>query len=359
MDDENLNKTYSEYREKLWKYTTGSLPKKEKEFLKEHLARCESCRAMLEDVRDRPPEGAETLPLPGRIPLPRGFRLIEKIGSGGMGAVYKAHQSSMDREVAIKVLSSELAQKQEFVSRFLREAKAAAKLSHRNLVRVFDVGKNENGEFYYVMEFIKGKTLQKLIKLKKRISVEDVLDYIIQIASALMHAWEEKIIHRDIKPENIMIADEDDIAKLTDLGLAKQTDDAGAALTAYGVSMGTPDYMSPEQVRDTAGVDYRSDIYSLGVTFFHAITGRTPFDAKGAVETMALVVEGKWEWDTIEKRQIPKPVRAVIGKMMARKPSDRYETYEELIRALEKLHSTSRVPPPRRRSFSKKPPRRR
>ncbi|TET31279.1 MAG: serine/threonine protein kinase [Planctomycetota bacterium] len=352
-------KIYPSYREKLWQYTVGRMSAQEKAFFKEHLVRCKLCKIILEDVKDHPPESAETLPMPGKVALPRGFRLIERIGIGGMGSVYKAHQASMDREVAIKILAPELAKKEEFVNRFLREAKAAAKLSHNGLVRVYDVGKTDDGRYYFVMEYIRGRTLRSIIKTRRKLLLHELVEYIIQVASALEHAWQEKIIHRDVKPENIMITDEEGMAKLTDLGLAKKTDDESAALTQTGIAMGTPDYMSPEQVRDTANITYLSDIYSLGATFFHCLTGRKPFTGKSAVRIMAEVMEGEWEWTAAEKKTVPRPVRKIVERMMALKPGNRFQTHAELIGVLSELRSTGVVRAPRRHLKRGKRPRRR
>src|SRR5688572_13390287 len=196
-----------------------------------------------------------------------GYRLLERLGGGAMGTVYKARQLSLDRDVAIKILSPELAEDPEFVQRFLREAKAVARLNHANIISGIDVG-DADGVKYFVMEYVDGSTVASLLRRGGSLDEERALLVAQQMARALDHAYKNQLVHRDLKPENVLIT-RDGIAKVCDLGLAK-LEDAAAGADA-GHRMGTPDYISPEQARGDANVDIRSDLYSLGATLYHML----------------------------------------------------------------------------------------
>ncbi|MEK7466427.1 MAG: serine/threonine-protein kinase [Planctomycetota bacterium] len=199
-----------------------------------------------------------------------GYRLHEEIGRGQSGRVLRAVQISMDRVVALKILHPRLAEKADIVSKFVREARVVARLSHPNVVQGIDVG-CANGVHYFVMEFVEGATLRGLLQPGRPLDERYALGVAIQIAKALQHAHENGLVHRDVKPGNILIA-RNGAAKLADLGIAvTQGGGADGALT------GTPAYMSPEQVRGTGDIDIRSDVYSLGATLFHLLTGGPPF----------------------------------------------------------------------------------
>src|SRR5689334_7378163 len=212
-----------------------------------------------------------------------GYELISKIGQGAMGTVYKAKQVSMDRVVAIKVLSSKYSKDRVFVERFLREARAVAKLNHENIISGYDVGES-NGHHYFVMEFVDGAPVTALMKRDGRIDEQKCLRIGIQVARALSHAHKHGIVHRDIKPENVMLTATGG-AKLCDLGLAKQTK-GDADVTMDGTSVGTPNYISPEQARGEEKIDIRSDIYSLGASLYHMAVGSPPFSGANPMVVM-------------------------------------------------------------------------
>ncbi len=255
-----------------------------------------------------------------------GYSILARVGRGGMGAVFKAIQLSMNRLVALKILPIALAKNRTYIRRFLREAKSAGQMNHPNLTRVYDVG-SYRGVFYFSMEFVEGATLLDLIKSEGRLDVETATDIALQAARGLRHAHSRSIVHRDIKPENIMIAT-DGTVKITDMGLAKRTDSADHDITVTGQVIGTPCYMSPEQITDPKAVGPRSDIYSLGATFFHMITGERPFLGENSAQTMLKVVGEEPDWP---RGQVPAPVLRVVKRMMAKAPLRRYVSSDELI----------------------------
>ena len=200
----------------------------------------------------------------------------ELIGQGGMGFVYKAKQCHLDRDVALKILHSELQQDPTFAKRFEREAQALAKLNHPNIVTVFDSGHTEAGDYYFVMEYVDGVNLRDVLR-GGRLEPEKALAVVPQVCTALQYAHEQGIVHRDIKPENILIDSRGQV-KIADFGLAKLLDPSphNEDLSYLGQRMGTANYMAPEQVRDATDVDHRADIYSLGVVFYEMLTGELP-----------------------------------------------------------------------------------
>ena len=204
------------------------------------------------------------------------FVIEQYIGGGGMGCVYKARDATLHRPVALKVLSKNR-DNQETISRFINEAESAARLNHENIAQVYFAAE-EGGIHYIVFEFVEGVNLRAIVEQEGTLSPEAALSYALQIAAALKHASERSIVHRDVKPSNILVTSEERI-KLIDMGLARITkpDETRADLTATGITLGTFDYISPEQARDPRTADARSDIYSLGCTFFYMLTGRPPF----------------------------------------------------------------------------------
>jgi serine/threonine protein kinase len=204
------------------------------------------------------------------------MEILELIGQGGMGAVYKARQGKLDRIVALKILDPSLSESEEFITRFNQEAQALASLSHPNIVQVFDYGQS-NGHFFIAMEFVDGVTLRDIMTTN-RLDPADALRYVPQICDALEFAHSEDVIHRDIKPENILI-DKRGNLKIADFGLAKMVGSKNKGTTQFtesGRVMGTPHYMAPEQFKDMSTVDHRADIYSLGVVFYEMLTGDLP-----------------------------------------------------------------------------------
>ncbi|MHC4817754.1 MAG: serine/threonine-protein kinase, partial [Planctomycetota bacterium] len=203
-----------------------------------------------------------------------GYKLIEKIGAGTMGVVYKAKQVSLDRVVAIKILSPRHSRKADYVELFLREARAVARLNHPNVISGIDVG-DEDGVRYFVMELASGQPIGQLLLRGGALDEERVLPIAVQITRALDHAHEAGLVHRDVKPDNILVT-KNGTAKLCDYGLAKTKPEKGRPL-------GTPNYISPEQARGDSTVDIRSDLYSFGATLYHMLTGRPPFDGNAKV----------------------------------------------------------------------------
>ena len=207
------------------------------------------------------------------------YQLIRQMATGGMASIYEALDTRLDRKVAVKIMHSHLAQDEQFVERFIREAKAAAALSHPNIVAVQDQGWNQNGSpaIFLVMEMIEGHTLREYLNEQGKLSVADGIKFLLPVLSALSAAHKIGIVHRDIKPSNIFILPNGHV-KILDFGIAKLFGQ-GNEMTQTGTQMGTPVYMSPEQVKADKSIDHRSDIYSLGVTMFYAFNGKPPYNA--------------------------------------------------------------------------------
>jgi len=257
-----------------------------------------------------------------------GFEVLECLGQGGMGTVYKARQVSMDRIVALKVLPPKLAKNEAFVQRFVREARSAARLNHPNIVQGIDVG-HAGGHYYFAMEFVDGVTVKDLIQREGRIEEKKALNIIGAVARALEHAQEHGIIHRDIKPDNIMITRKG-VVKLADLGLARSTEKPDT-LTVEGTALGTPYYMSPEQVRGETDIDTRADIYALGATLYHMFTGEFAFDGPNAGAIMAKHIAEPLPSPKEKTPALSRAACELIERMMAKDPADRPQTPTELL----------------------------
>ncbi len=260
--------------------------------------------------------------LPGDVL--KGYELTERIAEGGMGAVFRARQVSLDRTVAVKVLKPRLAKDKSFLRRFQREARAVAKLDHRNIVRAIDVGASR-GWHYIVMEFVEGPSLQSVLDKSGVMNERDAIRVVWQILAALRHAHSNGLVHRDVKPDNILLPPGGD-AKLCDLGLAKETEGDGTRLTVVGTAMGTPHYVSPEQAAGAEDVDVRSDIYSLGATFYHMVCGRPPFVGGGAVSLMARHITEAVTPVQMHNGALSDGVAHVIETMLAKDRDERYAT---------------------------------
>ncbi|MFH0888509.1 MAG: serine/threonine-protein kinase [Planctomycetota bacterium] len=263
-----------------------------------------------------------------------GYKILGILGRGTMGTVYKAIQLNMDREVALKILSPHLVSNVQFVMRFFKEARSVAHLNHPNIIQGIDVGES-NGIHYFAMEYVEGKNLGDIIKQKGPMVEQKAATIIFKVAQALNHAYKNNMVHRDIKARNIMITDKGGIIKLCDLGLARLIIEDHAQHKETLV--GTPGYISPEQARAEPNIDIRSDIYSLGVTFYFCVTGELPF--KGA--TIAIVISKHLNEQPIPPKQknpkISNAINTIILKMMAKKREDRYQTPSELISDLKRF----------------------
>jgi len=292
----------------------------------------DECRALVERV-----ERAA-----GRRVAIGGFQILERIGRGGMGAVYRARQLSMDREVALKILARRLARSEPYVKRFIREARAAAKLDHPNIVQGIDVGRS-GGYYYFAMEFIDGETAAQRLKRDGPMDEKAALNIALQVAQALEHAHSRaNIIHRDVKPQNILITHQG-TAKLADLGLARQTLQADAAITYSGVALGTPDYIAPEQIRGEMNLDGRCDIYALGATLYHLLVGRPPYRGETANVTMAKHLTDPVPDPSRERAGLSPDTCNLVHKAMQKEKTARFQTAEAMVGALRHaLHQVDR-----------------
>ena len=260
------------------------------------------------------------------------YELIEPIGVGGMAAVIRARDVHLDRLVALKILPPEMATDAEIVKRFEQEARAAARLDHENIARVYDCGA-EQGLSFIVFEFVEGENIRAILQRRGRIPVGEAVCYILQLAAGLAHAASRGVVHRDIKPSNIIVGPEGR-AKLVDMGLARNLGQSDLALTQPGVTLGTFDYISPEQALDPRQADCRSDIYSLGCTFYHMLTGQPPVPEG----TAARKLHHHQQVAPIDPRQlnpeVPDEIASILARMMAKNPDDRYQRAEELAQHL-------------------------
>ena len=261
------------------------------------------------------------------------FLLEEPIGTGGMGAVFRAHDGRLSRKVALKVLSPKACTDSKLIDRFHNEARAAARLSHDNIARVYSSGE-DLGVHYIAYELIDGINLRDLIRQQGTIRIADALSYSIQIAMALNHTFAEGVVHRDIKPSNVIITPEGR-ARVVDLGLARRDgEDSIADLTVAGSTLGTFDYISPEQAQDPRKVDIRSDVYSLGCTMFHMLTGQPPYPEGTALQKL-LDHKGKDAPSPIQvNKKVPRDLSAVVHRMMASDPAERHSTPAGLVEDL-------------------------
>ena len=260
-----------------------------------------------------------------------GFKIERELGRGGMGVVYKAHELSLNRKVALKVLSQRLSSDEEFIKRFQREAQVIAVLNHPNIVNVLSCGK-EHGLYYFAMEYVNGKDLGQILQEKTSIPLEQALSITSQVASALGEAGERGVVHRDIKPPNIMI-DKMGRAKVTDFGVA-HLENSDARLTRTGLFLGTPEYASPEQATGRP-LDVRSDIYSLGAVLYRMLSGKPPVTGESPLAVMTKIAAEPVTPINQINPSVPKPVCELVEKMMAKKPNERFQTPKEILVAID------------------------
>lgn len=262
------------------------------------------------------------------------YKLLDHLGTGGMSSVYLAEHVLMQRRVAIKVLPKERVDDTSYLARFHREAQAAAALDHHNIVRAYDVD-NDGNNHYFVMEYVDGRDLQRIVKEDGPLSYVAAADYIRQAAEGLAHAHQAGLIHRDVKPANLLV-DQKNVVKLLDLGLARFTDEKKASLTVvYDENvLGTADYLAPEQALDSHGVDARADIYGLGCSMYFLLTGHPPFPG-GTLPQRLMMHQKQPPPDIhIDRPDAPQDLIDVCMKMIAKKPSQRYQSATEVAEAL-------------------------
>ncbi|MBM4032675.1 MAG: hypothetical protein FJ291_12930 [Planctomycetes bacterium] len=273
------------------------------------------------------------------------FELLEKIGQGGMGSVFKARQKELNRVVALKVLSPRLARSKEFVERFLREARSAGRLSHPNIVAAIDVGESQ-GFYYFAMEYVDGETVAKLVARQGPLPEERALQIAADVARALDHAHQKGLIHRDIKPDNIMVMP-DGRVRVTDFGLAKAIGTGSPEGTDEERFLGTPAYVAPEQIRSEPDIDCRADIFSLGVTLFQMLTGELPFKGANPMAIAAAVVSEPLPAIRKLRPDVSISAARVVEKMTAKDPAQRYATPGEAADALASAAAAPRLSAPR------------
>jgi serine/threonine-protein kinase len=267
------------------------------------------------------------------------YVLLERVGQGGMGQVFKARHRVMNRVVALKIIRQERLSNPDLINRFRREIQLAAQLHHPNIVIAYDADE-VNGTHFLVMEFVEGTDLARHVEKNGRLPLAQACDYVRQAALGLQHAHERGMVHRDIKPANLLLASRENAVKVLDMGLARLSQGADAALTAAGLTqegtvMGTPDYMAPEQAEESTGVDTRADVYSLGCSLYFLLAGRVPFPGGTLAQKLRKHAQAEPAPLSAACDDVPAGLAAVVRKMMAKRPAERYQTPGELAAALE------------------------
>ena len=374
-------------RETLAAFGSGMLEPAEAVTVEAHIAECEECCETLHDLGNDTfvdlvrksnalqidsVENARTVgldkaddaaapDLPAELTEHSRYRVLELLGKGGMGNVYKAEHTLMSRDVALKVINRELVQNPQAVERFRREVKSAAQLAHPNIVAAYDA--EQAGDMHLlVMEYVQGDNLADVVKRDGPLVIAVACDYICQAAQGLQHAHQKGMVHRDIKPHNLMVTSDGEI-KILDFGLATLTtatfpgedsNETSAAdidqnnsptLTSVGSMMGTPDFVSPEQSRDARAADVRSDIYSLGCTLYYLLTGRPPFPKGTALQRIQAHSEQQAESIENVRDDIPPQLAQILRRMMAKDPSERFQTPAEIADALAPFVDAHRTTP--------------
>jgi serine/threonine-protein kinase len=284
------------------------------------------------------------------------YEILDRLGGGGMGTVYKARHRRMKRIVALKVLLSKYCRDEAFVARFQREVETIAKLGHPNIVMAYDADESEAGHFL-VMEFVEGRDLASLVQKKGPLDVATAIDFVRQTALGLAYAHSMNVIHRDIKPANLL-CDKYRTVKITDLGLARisaETDQSteGTGITQIGFALGTPDFMPPEQALDPQSLDHRADIYSLGATLFYLLTGRVMYPGPSVMAVLLQHRDSPLPSIVDFRPDVPHELDAVFHKMVHKHPHDRFASMAEVVGALDAIPAfislpmaTSSLPPP-------------
>jgi serine/threonine-protein kinase len=262
------------------------------------------------------------------------YKIVSELGRGGMGVVYKAYEESLNRYVAIKVLGEHLGHDENFAKRFVREAKAAAGLSHPNVVQIFFIG-HQDGRHYFVMEWVEGRTVQQIIRDEGPFDPSRAAKLVYQAAAGLAAAHDRGLIHRDIKPANLMVT-KGDLVKIADFGLAMMADDGATRLTGTGMLMGTPGYLSPEQCNGEPA-DARSDIYSLGMTFYEMLAGAMPWKGESPLAVLRQVLDEQPPPLSTIRPEISAELAQLVDCMIDKDPTVRFQSCHEVQRALESL----------------------
>jgi tRNA A-37 threonylcarbamoyl transferase component Bud32 len=280
------------------------------------------------------------------LPELEDYEILEQVGSGGMGIVYKARHRQRNRIVALKIIRKDRLSHPEAVARFRREAVAAARLSHPNIVLLFD--SDAEGDVHYLaMEYVNGVTLQEVVDSQGPLPINQAHDFLRQAALGLQHAHEQKLIHRDVKPSNLMVTG--NVLKILDMGVARlhqlqnAPEETITTLTQHGTVIGTPDFIAPEQLENPHGADIRADLYSLGCTAYFILSGKVPFDGGTLIQKLD---RQRWEVPpSVEqlRPEIPAALGAVVRRLMAKKPDERFQTPGELADALEELTRTGAI----------------
>jgi serine/threonine-protein kinase len=276
------------------------------------------------------------------------YRILDQLGQGGMGRVYKAEHRALKRIVALKALAPSVLKSERAEELFLREVRAVARLVHPNIVTAFDADRAANGRYYLVLEYVNGPNLDHLVRDGGALPVGQACAFVCQAARGLQHAHDRGLLHRDVKPANLLLQrsgsgpDARAVVKISDFGLARlhepragPNDTAGTIMTKDNAVIGTPDYLSPEQARDVHRADVRSDLYGLGCTLYFLLTGEVPFPGGGTLQK--LLRHGTEEPVPVEeiRLDVPHAVAAVVRRLMAKKPEDRFQTAAEVMAALE------------------------
>src|SRR3954447_9710390 len=263
------------------------------------------------------------------------YRILAHVATGGMGTVYRARDEELGRIVALKVLEPRLSGNPILVERFKREARAAARLQHKNIVMLYEYGAAD-GLYYLAMEYVQGVDLSEYIRRKGQLNPEEARRILIQACKALEHAFSQGIVHRDVKPSNFLLANDEGRCrvKLTDMGLSRIDHEEDFRVTRDGTTVGTVDYMAPEQARDSGLADVRSDVYSLGCTFYQMLAGHPPFPDGGIGERVYKHIAADPPDVREFNEDVPAPLWAVLRRMLAKNPDQRYQTPTDVIEAL-------------------------
>ncbi|MEM7784447.1 MAG: protein kinase [Planctomycetota bacterium] len=352
------NRAVHPNEDELSDFVNGKLAPAESARIENHILNCQSCVTRLESLasdtlsdcvrasktefdrwQSTSPDQAD---IPEELRQHPRYEFLNKIGSGGMGDVFEGRHRSMNRSVAIKILKSHLFRNERAVARFQNEVNVAARLHHPNIVLSYDAEVN-NGQGLLVMELVHGRPLSEIVKLRQ-LSIGEACYFAHEIAAGLSHAHAQGMIHRDVKPQNVLV-NPDGAVKITDFGLAKismeDPERDHHCLTLQGETFGTPDYISPEQIRNSSDVDQTSDIYSLGCTLYYLLTGRPPFIEPSVGEKLAGHLEKEPDSITQLRPDIPSPLANLVQAMMSKLPLNRPPNLNPVI---EELHSFSQMP---------------